>query len=58
MAENKTKATLASARDDIAYIEGNARRNDREALMKLMTKASQNPPKMWGSSIVGFGSHH
>jgi len=35
-----------------------ARRADAEALVALMKKATGLPPVMWGSSIVGFGSHH
>ena len=27
-------------------------------MTKLISKATQHPPKMWGSSIVGFGSYH
>jgi len=55
MAENKTKATLA---DPEAYVEAIAeevRRQDCVALMALMSKATQTPPLMWGTAIVGFG---
>src|SRR5436309_268226 len=58
MAENKTKATDASVTGYLASIEDTARRKDCEALVKLMTKATNQKPKMWGSSIVGFGSYH
>lgn len=58
MAENKTKVTPASAQGYVAAIDDDSRRKDCEALTKLMTKATQHPPKMWGSSIVGFGSYH
>jgi Domain of unknown function (DU1801) len=58
MAENKTKATDASVTSYIASIEDAARRKDCEALVKLMTKATNQKPKMWGSNIVGFGSYH
>ena len=58
MAENKTKATEASVESYFAAIEDEARRKDCEALTKLMTKATQLTPKMWGTSIVGFGSYH
>ena len=58
MAENKTKATKASVAGYLAAIEDEARRKDCEALAKLMTKATKQQPKMWGSSIVGFGSYH
>jgi hypothetical protein len=58
MAENKTKATDSRVEDYLDAIPGEARRQDCEVLSKLMAKATQQPPKMWGSSIVGFGSVH
>ena len=58
MAENKTKATEASVADYLAAIEDEGRRKDCEALAKLMTKVTKHKPKMWGTSIVGFGSYH
>ncbi len=58
MADNKTKATSASAQTYVAAIDDDSRRKDCEALTKLMAKATRYPPKMWGSSIVGFGSYH
>jgi hypothetical protein len=58
MAENKTKETDASVESYMAAIQDEARRKDCEALAKLMAKATKHPPKMWGSSIVGFGSYH
>jgi hypothetical protein len=58
MAENKTKATHASVEDYLAAIDDEARRKDCEALADLMAKATKQPPRMWGASIVGFGSYH
>ena len=58
MAENKTKATDASVESYLAAIEDDARRKDCQALAKLMAKATKQPPTMWGTSIVGFGSYH
>jgi hypothetical protein len=58
MAENKTKATDASVEGYLSAIEDETRRKDCEALTKLMAKATQQQPKMWGTSIVGFGSYH
>ena len=58
MAENKTKVTQASVQNYFATIKDEARRKDCEALAKLMTKATKQQPKMWGTSIVGFGSYH
>jgi len=58
MAENKTKATEASVAAYIAAIDDPARRSDCAALAELMAEVSQYQPKMWGASIVGFGSYH
>jgi hypothetical protein len=35
-----------------------ARRADAKALVKLMQSASGEKPKLWGPSIIGFGSYH
>jgi hypothetical protein len=58
MAKNKTKETDASVDSYLAAIKDEARRKDCETLAKLMARATKHPPKMWGSSIVGFGSYH
>ena len=58
MAENKTKETEASVEGYLAAIQDEARREDCKALAKLMEKATKQPPKMWGTSIVGFGRYH
>jgi hypothetical protein len=58
MAENKTKATEASVEGYLSSIEDEARKDDCRALASLMTKATREKPKMWGTSIVGFGSYH
>jgi hypothetical protein len=58
MAENKTKETDASVDRYIAAIADETRRADCQVLAKLMAKATKQPAKMWGSSIVGFGSYH
>ena len=58
MAENKTKATNVSVAEFIDAITDEGRRADANALVKLMQKAAGEKPKMWGPSIIGFGSHH
>jgi hypothetical protein len=57
MAENKTKPTEASPESYIAAIEDEARRKDCQTLARLMAKATKQKAKMWGTSIVGFGTH-
>ncbi len=58
MAKNKTQQTEASVASYFAEIESAPRRQDCEALAELMTAATKQPAKMWGRSIVGFGTHH
>jgi len=58
MAENKTKPTEVSVAAYIEAITDESKRADAKALVKLMQKASGEKPKMWGPSIVGFGSYH
>ena len=57
MTENKTKATQASVSSFIKSLPAH-RRTDAEALVKLMQSVSREKPKLWGSSIIGFGSCH
>jgi hypothetical protein len=58
MTTNKTTPTEANVEDYIAAIEDETRRSDCEMLMELMSGITKQPAKMWGSSIVGFGSYH
>ena len=58
MVENKTKPTAASVDAYLAAIADPARRADCVALAALMAKVTQEPPAMWGTAIVGFGSYH
>jgi hypothetical protein len=58
MAENKTKATTLHVGAYIDAVADAAQRADAKELVQLMQKASGEKPKMWGTSIVGFGSYH
>lgn len=58
MAENKTRATKASVAAFIGAVADETRRADARALVKLMQAVTGEKPKMWGPSIVGFGTHH
>ena len=58
MAENKTKPTQVSVAEYIDSMPDPTRRADAKTLVKLMQSASGEKPKMWGPSIVGFGSYH
>ena len=57
MAENKTKPTGASVKDYIAGRGSEQQRADCRELIALLKKVTGHPPKMWGPSIVGFGSY-
>jgi hypothetical protein len=57
MAEPKTRPTDASVADFIGAVADETRRQDCQALVKLMQKATGSKPVMWGSSIVGFGAY-
>ncbi len=58
MAELKTKQTEASVEKYLDTIEDPRRRADCEAISALMKRATRCEPRMWGPSIVGFGSYH
>jgi hypothetical protein len=54
----KTKPTEASAESHIAAIANEQQRNDARTLVALMRSVTGQEPRMWGPSIVGFGSYH
>ena len=56
MAQNKTRFTGASVDDYIAARGSEQQRADCRKLMALLKKVTRQPPRMWGPSIVGFGS--
>ena len=58
MAENKTKPNKLSVAAFINALTDQTRRADAKALVKLMQDAAGEKPKMWGPSIIGFGSYH
>jgi hypothetical protein len=58
MAENKTKPTKVSVKKFIDAVEDEQKRKDSYVLLDLMTKVTKEKPKMWGPTIIGFGSYH
>src|SRR5271156_710576 len=58
MADSKTKPTQISVAAYLDALTDPTKRADAKALVKLMQSASGEKPKMWGPSIVGFGSYH
>ena len=57
MAENKTKPTGASVEDYIASRASAQQRTDCRKLMAVLKRITRQRPKMWGPSIVGYGSY-
>ena len=57
MAENKTKPTPQSVSEFIAAIEHPVRRADAEALDALFRAETGWEPRMWGPTIIGYGSY-
>ncbi len=58
MAENKTKPTDVNPETHISAIPNEKQRQFCEKLLKLMRKITKEEPKMWGPTIVGFGTYH
>ena len=58
MAELKTQKTESSVSEFLDAIPDEGQRKDSKALSKMMSRITGDKPKMWGSSIVGFGDFH
>jgi hypothetical protein len=59
MAEIKTKKTEASVVEFInAFADTEQKKKDSFELLKLMQDFTGFEPKMWGSTMIGFGSYH
>jgi hypothetical protein len=56
MADIKTKPTSSSVVDFINSISDEQKRKDSLVLLEMMKKAIGEEPKMWGSSLIGFGN--
>ena len=57
-AEPKTVPSDADVHAFLAAVPDDVRRRDAQTLVGLMQRATGQPPVMWGTSIVGFGSYH
>jgi len=58
VAENKTQATGASVTAFINSIDDKQKRADARKVAAMMRKATGKRAKMWGPSIVGYGTYH
>jgi hypothetical protein len=58
MAELKTKVNNASVTDFLNGIKDEAKRIDSFEIVKMMQQITKQEPRMWGTSIIGFGNTH
>jgi hypothetical protein len=58
MAANKTKPTAVGVSAFVNALAEPTKRADAKALIGLMKSATGEAPRMWGPSIIGFGTHH
>lgn len=58
MYEQKTKQTDNSVIEFIENVENPKKREDAYRLLDIFTKTTGYPAKMWGPSIIGFGTYH
>ena len=58
MAELKTRVNDASVSVFLDSVTEETKRKDAVALLEMFRKATKLEPKMWGSSIIGFGEYH
>ena len=56
LAQIKTKETEASVADFINAVTDEQKRKDSFIILDLMEKATGEQPKMWGTSLIGFGN--
>jgi len=56
MAEIKTRPTKVSPAVFISKVPDEQRRKDAKELVTMMRDVTGEPPKMWGASIIGFGT--
>lgn len=54
----KTTLNDGSVEDFLRRVPDEKRRRDALAILKLMTSVTDERPRMWGTSIVGFGQYH
>ena len=58
MSDMKTKPTAASVDAFIDAVDDERKRADARAVAAMMAEITGAPARMWGPSIIGFGSYH
>lgn len=54
----KTRVSDESVEGFLNSVADEQKRKDSFEILELMEQVTEEPPRMWGSSIVGFGSYH
>lgn len=58
MVETKTQKTELSVKSFINAVDHEGKRNDAFEILEMMKQITGEAPKMWGTSIIGFGEVH
>ena len=59
MAKNKTSETEVNVNDFIeSYVDNEQKKKDSYQLIEILSQLTGFEPKMWGPTIIGFGSYH
>ena len=58
MTEAKTRPTKVKVEDFLSAVEHPTRKEDGFELLRIMTEITKKEAKMWGTSVVGFGTYH
>ena len=58
MAELKTQPNDQNVEEFLNGVDNEKKRQDSFAILELMGQVTGSEPKMWGDSIIGFGSYH
>ena len=58
MSSNKTVENSASVENFINAVDSEQKRKDSWEMIEMMQRITGSEPKMWGSSLIGFGSYH
>jgi hypothetical protein len=58
MTTPKTRPTDQEVANFLEKIQNPKKRKDSQAILEIMQRVTDEPPVMWGDSIVGFGSYH
>jgi hypothetical protein len=58
MGDIKTKVTKTSVKEFVALVPDEAKRADAKKLLTVFKEATGMTPKLWGTSIIGYGQYH